>query len=176
MTAEVIRQYFRNLSGHVRRPTRLNVGGAVSLILPGLLSRPTQYIDVVDEVPAEIREQHPLLDELAARYQLYLTHFQSHYLPSGWANRVHTLEPFGRLEVSRVDEYDVFLGKLFSARTKDLDDLRMLLPQLDRGRIETGLRERCTSLLADPLQRRHAETNWYVLTGDALASACLPPA
>jgi hypothetical protein len=165
---ETVRQYLRELGLHLHQPVRLAIGGSIALILPGYLQRATQDIDVVDEVPAELREQHALLEDLSRRYQLRLTHFQSHYLPAGWETRLHTLEPFGKLQAALVDVSDVFLGKLFSARTKDLDDLRILLPAFDRQALPRLLRERCASLLAERSLREQAERNWYILTGETL--------
>src|SRR5262249_5993677 len=84
LTPETIQEYFRKLSQHVRLPLRIAVGGSVALIVPGLLSRPTEDIDVVDEVPKELREQHTVLAELKKHYGLELAHFQQHYLPMRW--------------------------------------------------------------------------------------------
>jgi len=86
---EQVKQFFRELAQHVQHPVRLAVGSAVALILPGLLSRRTEGIDVVNEIPSELRSQHPLAT-LAIRYGLELTHFQSHYLPQGWQQRLHS--------------------------------------------------------------------------------------
>jgi hypothetical protein len=160
-----IRQLLRELGTRLHKPARLVIGGSCALILTGHLSRATQDVHVVDEIPAEIREQHELLDELRRRYRLALTHFQSHFLPAGWANRVHSLEPFGKLQASVVDVYDVFLSKLFSAREKDRDDVRVLLPSLER---EARLLATCAAFMSDETLRKNAETNWYVLTGEAL--------
>lgn len=55
---ETILQFFRDLGTSVDRPARLNVGGSTSLILAELLSRHTDDIDVVDEVPADIRTRY----------------------------------------------------------------------------------------------------------------------
>jgi Nucleotidyltransferase of unknown function (DUF6036) len=167
---ERVKQFFRELAQHVQHPVHLAVGGAVALILPGLLSRRTEDIDVVNEVPSELRSQHQLLATLAIRYGLELTHFQSHYLPQGWQQRLHSQEPFGQLHVSLVDAYDVFLGKLFSARIKDRDDLRMLAPQLDKGTIMRRLRETTQDLLATPGLCEKAEQNWYIIYGESLPS------
>ena len=167
---EQVKQFFRELAQHVQHPVRLAVGGVVALILPGLLSRRTEDIDVVNEVPSELRSQHQLLATLAVRYGLELTHFQSHYLPQGWQQRLHSQEPFGQLHVSLVDAYDVFLGKLFSARMKDRDDLRMLVPQLDKGTIIRRLRATTQELLAAPGLREKAEQNWYIVYGESLPS------
>lgn len=123
---------------------------------------------MVDEVPAEVREEHALLAELAKRYQLMLAHFQSRFLPSGWGNRLHPLEPFGRIQASLVDVYDVFLRKLFSGRDKDRDDLRALLPALDRGTLRQRLRDICAALLAEEKLRENAARNWYIVRGEEL--------
>ena len=133
-----------------------------------MLSRRTEDIDVADEVPSELRSQHELLATLAVRYGLELTHFQSHYLPMGWQLRLRSQEPFGQLHVYLVDACDVFLRKLFSARLKDRDDLRMLAPQLDKGTIIRRLRDTTQDLLAAPDVREKAEQNWYIIYGESL--------
>jgi hypothetical protein len=165
---EQVKQFFRELGQHLQHPVRLEVGGAVALILPGLLSRRTEDIDVVDEVPYELRSQYQVLAQLASRYGLELRHFQSHYLPGGWRQRLHSQESFGQLQVYIVDAYDVFLSKLFSARLKDRDDLRLLARQLDRVTIARRLRETTQELLAAPGLRERAEQNWYILYGEPL--------
>ena len=164
------RQYFRELGQHVRRPTPFRVGGVVALILPGYVSRRTEDIDVVDEVPAEIRSQHALLDSLVQRYGLHLGHFQSHFLPTGWEDRLHSEGAFGQLQVYLVDPCDVFLSKLFSARDKDRDDLRQLVPQLDKETLARRLHETTASLQADAALKQRAVDNWYILYGDPLPS------
>ena len=89
---ETVLEFFRLLSRHVRRPIRLNVGGSLALILRGLLSRRTEDVDVVNEVPPELREQHDVLHQLAAQFDLKLAHFQSHYLPKGWERRLRSFQ------------------------------------------------------------------------------------
>jgi hypothetical protein len=165
---ERVRQLFRELGSRVRHRLRLAVGGSIALILPGYLERSTTDIDVVDELPAEIRSQHALLDELRKRYGLELAHFQSHYLPSGWDNRLHYLDTYGDLQVYLVDVYDVFLSKLYSIRTKDLDDLRMLLTQLDKETLVRKLKETTGSLQASESLLKRAQDNWYILFGEPL--------
>ena len=167
---EVVRQLFREVGSHLHQATRLSVGGSIAIILPGLLTRATEDIDVVNEVPGEIRSQHKLLDDLRKRFGLQLTHFQSHYLPSGWEKRVHGMEPFGRLQVYLVDPIDVFLSKLFSERTKDLDDLRALAPQLNKDTIIQRFRETTAALVADESLRQCGEKNWYIVYGEPLPS------
>jgi hypothetical protein len=167
---ETIKQFLRELGAQIPGPLRLQVGGSVALIMSGYLSRATTDIDVVDEVPAELRSQRVLLDELNKRYRLQLTHFQSHYLPTGWEGRLHYLGMFGQLQVYTVDVYDMFLCKLFSKRTKDLDDLRFMLPEVDKGTLVRQLHATTQALQKDPFLRQQAEKNWYVLFGEALPS------
>jgi hypothetical protein len=165
-----IRAYLTELGQQVHQTIRLYVGGSVALLLTGLLSRRTDDIDVVNEVPQEIRAQARLLDQLEKRYGLHLAHFQSHYLPQGWEKRVHSIEPLGRLQVYLVDKYDVFLSKLFSARLKDRDDLRMLAPQLDKERLVQALRDTTGSFRAEPNLLKKAQDNWQILFGEDLPS------
>jgi hypothetical protein len=167
---DTVKQFFRELGNQLHQSQRLLVGGSIALIMPGYLSRRTQDVDVVDEVPAEIRALGKSLQDLMQRYRLQVAHFQSHYLPKGWEQRIHSLGPFGRLNVFLVDVYDVFLSKLFSAREKDHDDLRAVAPQLEKETLARRLRETAAPLLADPIFRQRAEHNWYVLYGEPLPS------
>lgn len=163
-----IEQYFRELSLRVRKKIRLDVGGSAVLITAGLIVRHTDDIDVVDEVPKEIRDQHALLDELHQRYGLEIGHFQQHYLPSGWSTRVRFHKSFSDMDVYFVDAIDIFLGKLTSIRTKDLDDLRALAPQFDKAVLVQRLKDTMQSTLAcEPLHER-AQKNWYIIFGEDL--------
>jgi hypothetical protein len=67
-----------------------------------------------------------------------------------------------------VDSYDIFVGKLFSARTKDRDDSRMLAPSLDKSKIEQRLREGGAALAAEDGLKSDAVRNWYVIYGEPL--------
>src|SRR5262249_37181115 len=75
-----------DLGSPVPQRIRLRVGGLIAVPLRGYLSRHTDDIDVVGEVPSPLRTMYPLLEQLRKRYGLELTHFQSHYLPAGWEN------------------------------------------------------------------------------------------
>jgi hypothetical protein len=167
---ELVRRMFRELARTIHDPLRLAIGGSIALILPGYLSRATDDIDVVNELPKEIRSQHALLDELRRNYGLLLTHFQSHYLPVGWDKRLHYFDTFGSLQVYLVDIYDIFLSKLFSIRRKDMNDLRMLLPHLDKDTLTQRLKDNTADMLAAEELRKRAEQNWYILFGEALPS------
>jgi hypothetical protein len=165
---ETVLQLFRDLGSRIDRPARLDVGGSTSLILAGILSRQTDDIDVADEMPAEIRVRHDLLEQIVTRYGLALTHFQSHYLPIGWQDRVRSLDRFGKLDVFLVDVYDVLLSKLFSERHKDLDDLRAAAPRVDKETLGSRLRRSAAPLLGNPLLAEHARRNWYIVYGEPL--------
>lgn len=164
---EDVQEYFRALAAKLRPRVRLVVGGSIALIVEGFLRRGTEDIDVVNEVPPEIRNQYAVLEELQRRYGLQLAHFASHYLPEGWEERLHSLGSFGGMEVFLVDVYDVFLSKLFSAREKDLDDLKELKPQLEKETIEQRLQSATHGLRADPALLHHAEQNWFILYGES---------
>jgi hypothetical protein len=161
-------QFFRDLGSRVRAPMKLDVGGSTSLILAGALSRHTEDIAVVDEVPSPLRVQHELLDELARSYGLTLAHFQSHYLPTGWQTRMRSLGRFGEIDVFLVDVYDVLLSKLFSTRRKDLDDLRAAMPRLDKQTLESRLQQHAGALLGEPQLAENAKRNWYIVYGEPL--------
>jgi len=167
-TPEQILGFLRELGTTIHHPARVHVGGSAALITLGRLSRHTDDIDVVNEVPAEIRNEHELLDRLSKRYGLYLAHFQSHYLPQRWEQRVQSLGVFGRLEVFLVDAYDIAVGKLFSAREKDRDDLRMLAGQLDKSQLVARFLTDGQVLATEPHLRDAAAANWYVVYGEPL--------
>ena len=158
----------RELSVHVTQPTRLTIGGSTALILAGLISRYTEDIDVVDELPPEVRSRHELLDQLIAKYGLRLAHFQSHYLPAGWQQRLRSLGVFDKLQVFTIDVYDVIVGKLFSLRRKDHDDLWAIVPKLDRDTLVRRVRDTTASFRSDPKLLDAATKNWFVLFGEGL--------
>ena len=165
---ELIRQFLEHLGRSIHRETRVDIAGVVPCIMLGYLSRHTDDIDLIDEVPQELRDNHPLLQQLHDSYGLELTHVQSHYYPSGWRDRIHYLGAFGRLEAFLLDVGDVFLSKLFSARIKDMGDLRLLRPQLDKAILVEKLKTTCASFLADPRLLQIAKDNWHILFGEEL--------
>ena len=165
---ETIRQYFETLGYELRDPIQIAVGGGCALILPGYISRFTEDIDVVGEVPAEIRTKYKLLDDLEKLHGLHMGHVQSHYFPQGWHERVHSYGVYNHLQVSLVDVYDVFLSKLFSARIKDMADLKVLLPQLDKEVLTRRFLPTCKDFLSAARLKEIAEKNWKILFGEEL--------
>jgi hypothetical protein len=166
-----ILQFLRELGTYVRHDARLCVGGSAALILAGNLQRHTENIDVVDELPAEVRTEHALLEALEKRYGLQLAHFQSHYLPNGWEARVRSAGRFGRLQVLLIDPVDVLLSKLFSTREKDRDDLRLVAPQLDREELVRRYSTEGRTLVGEPWLRQAAATYGYIVFGEPLPDA-----
>ena len=50
-----IRQFLRELGSAMTSPATIMMGGTASLVVRGLLSRAMEDVDIVDEVPTEIR-------------------------------------------------------------------------------------------------------------------------
>ena len=165
---ETIRQYFVQLGHELTSTVAIAVGGGCALILPGYVARFTEDIDVVGEMPAEIRTKYQLLDELEKVHGLHMGHVQPHYFPQRWHERVHSFGVYDHLQVSLVDVCDVFLSKLFSSRMKDFEDLKVLGRQLDKDVLARRLLTTCQSFLADPHLKELAMKNWKILYGEEL--------
>jgi len=165
---ELIRQFLEHLGRSIHRPTRVDIAGVIPCIMLGYLARHTDDVDLIDEVPEVLRNNQALLQELQDSYGLELTHVRWHYYPSGWRDRIHHLGTFGRLEAYLLDVYDVFLSKLFSARIKDMGDLRMLKLQLDRALLVDKLKTTCAAFMTDPRLLQIAKDNWHILFGEDL--------
>ena len=169
MNAAFFDRIFRKIGERLRNDVTIPVGGSTSLILQGMLLRTTEDIDIVDEVPAEIRNEHAFLEALQRDSKIMIAHFQRHYLPMRWENRTHWYGLFGSLMVTLVDAHDIFLSKLFSIREKDMLDMELILPQLDKQVILERLINDCASLITNESYRDRATKNWYILTGERLA-------
>jgi hypothetical protein len=167
---EEIRQFLRDLGTRLHGHHRIYIAGSVALILPGYLVRHTDDIDIVGEVPKEVRDDHALVQSLQEIYGLHLGHVQPHYYPKSWQDRVHSLASFNRLQVFLLDVYDVFLSKLFSVRDKDRADLRVLIPQLDKNVLVRMFKELAGDFLAAPRLQEIATNNWQILFGEDLPS------
>jgi hypothetical protein len=165
---ETIRRYFQQMGYELRQTVKIAVGGGCALILPGYVSRFTEDIDVVGDVPAEIRTKYEFLDELQKLYGLHMGHVQPHYFPQSWQERVHSFGVFNHLQVSLVDVYDVFLSKFFSVRMKDMADMTVLLPQLDKAILVRRYLDTCQAFLTAPRLKEIAEKNWRILFGEDL--------
>ena len=168
--ADLVHRILREIGAELKHPAKIGIGGSVALILSGALSRVTEVIDVVNELPAELRSMHELLDRIAESYNLRLSHFRSRYLPLGWESRMRSIGRFGMLDVFLVDSIDIFLSKLFSARRKDMDDLRVLSSELEKKDIIRRIGSSTTALRQEHDLAANAVRNWNVLYGEPLPS------
>ena len=169
-TQETIVAYFRDLGYELRTKTQISIAGACALIPPSYVTRSTEDIGVVGDIPEEIRKRHAVLDRRESTYHLHLGHVQTHYFPKGWSERVHSFGVYNFLQVSLVNVYNVFLSKLFSKRVKDAQDLRVLLPQLEKATLAQRFRTTCPDFLVIDNLRETAERNWHILFGESLPS------
>jgi Nucleotidyltransferase of unknown function (DUF6036) len=165
-----IRRFLEEAGRSLHHTVPVYVGGSVALIIPGYVDRRTEDVDIVGEVPKDLRENYALMDALKDRYSLYFGHVQPHYFAKGWRDRAHSLDTFGRLQVFLLDVHDVFLSKLFSVREKDRDDLRVLISQLDKDVIVRKFKEHAGDFLAAPQLKEFAADNWKILFGEDLPS------
>lgn len=173
--ANQVKQIFSSLGQNVRQRVEVSVAGSIPTLIEGLTARPTEVIDIVDEVPAEIRKQRALLRKVEKDFGLRLGHVQSHYLPSGWKKRRHFLGDFGGLRVYVVDVYDIFVSKLSSKQEKHKDDLRVLAAKLDKEIARRRLFGHGRAFLDDPRQLPQIEANWQFIFQEPLLAATDKP-
>src|SRR5262249_6233539 len=95
---KAVKQLLRELGRELVEAQSLEIGGSIALLWSGLLSRHTQGLDFVDEVPPSVR-QAARSRQIEQRYGLKLASFQSHYLPDGWRARLRDQGTFGKLHV-----------------------------------------------------------------------------
>lgn len=165
-TSENILSFLREISLGLTVETRIAIGGSSALILDHLLQRATQDVDLVDEIPEAIRLLRPELERAEGIYNLHLAHFQSHYLPEGWERRWVSMPPLRKLQIFRVASLDVYVGKLFSRREKDVRDLVALRPAFPQNAVQEHVTAHGAKLLAEPGLRSQFQDNWYVLYGE----------
>jgi hypothetical protein len=163
-----IRQIFTLLGQPIHERVEIYLAGSIPTLIGGLTARPTEDIDLVNEVPAEIRKQRTLLRKIENDYGLVLGHMQSHYLPDGWQKRRRFFGDFGELRVYLVDAYDIFVSKLSSKKEKHKDDLRAMAPKLDKETARQRLLRDGRAFLDDPHQRPQIESNWQFIYQEPL--------
>jgi hypothetical protein len=155
-----IGQIFDRLGRRIHKRVEVHIAGSVPTLIKGLTARPTVDIDLVDEVPEEIRCQRDVLREIEDEFGLKLTHAQSHYLPAHWQDRRQWLGDFGGLRVYVVEEYDIFVSKLSSTKKKHQSDLRVLALALDEETARHRLLTDGKAFLDDPNLRPQILENW----------------
>jgi hypothetical protein len=163
-----IKQIFDLLGRKIHDRVEVNIAGSIPTLIKGMTARPTADIDFVNEVPPEIRKQRGVIKKIEDEYGLKLTPVLSLYLPTNWEQRRHYLGDYGGLRVYRVDEYDIFVSKLTSAREKHKQDIRVLARVLDKQTAQRLLLTDGKVFLDEPLIRRRIEENWRFIYQEAL--------
>lgn len=158
-----IQQYLMALGKAIGRPLTVTLGGSSALILLGHLSRHTDDLDLADEIPAEIRQERATLAGLSSRFGLRLAHFQTHHLPPGWSSRTTDGGSYGSIHLKLVDPYDIIAGKVFSARARDQDDVRVVSRRLAKARLLERVHEHFSTLRDDQRLRDQAGDTWQIV-------------
>jgi hypothetical protein len=163
-----LKQIFELLGRGIHGRVEIHIAGSIPTLIKGLTARPTDDIDLVDEIPAEIRRQGDVLRQIKNEFGLKLAHVQSHYLPPHWRDRRHWFGDFGGLRVYALDEYDIFVSKLSSQQKKHQLDLRVLALALDKEKARHRLRTDGQVFLDDPKLRPQIEENWRFIFQEPL--------
>jgi hypothetical protein len=163
-----IKQVLDLLGQGVHDRIEINIAGSIPTLIRGLTARPTDDIDIVDEVPAEIRQQRTALKKIQNEYGLTLGHVQSHYLPANWEQRRQYLGDFGGIRAYLVDPYDIFVSKLSSRQEKHKQDLRVLAKKLEPETAKQRLLSDGKAFVDDPDLRPQIEENWRFIYQEPL--------
>lgn len=161
-------QVFERLGQGIHGRVEIHIAGSVPTLVKGLTARPTDDIDLVDEIPGEIRRQRDVLHQIEVEFGMKLGHVQSHDLPTGWRDRRHWFGDFGGLRVYLLDEYDIFVSKLSSKQKKHQLDLGVLALKLDRDTARDRLLNDGRTFLDDPALRPQILENWRFIFQEPL--------
>ena len=165
-----LRRIFDLLGRGIHGRTEIHVAGSIPTLIKGLTARPTGDIDLVDEIPEEIRRQQDVLQRIETDFGLKLGHVQSHYLPPHWRDRRQWFGDFGGLRVYLLDEYDIFVSKLSSKKEKHLSDLGVLALELDKEKARNGCSPTGESSSTTPSSGRRSRRTG----GSSSRSRCFP--
>ena len=167
-----LQQVLDLLGRAVKNDVVVDIAGSIPTLLANLTARPTDDIDIVNEIPLEIRRQRAVLRTIKAEFGLSFGHVASHYLPANWEERKHLLGAFGGLRVYLVDCYDIFVSKLSSKQEKHKQDIRIMAKGLDKGIAKERLLSNGQGFLREATLRRQIEENWRFIFQEPLG---LPP-
>jgi hypothetical protein len=163
-----LRRIFDLLGKGIHKRVEIHVAGSIPTLVKKLTVRPTGDIDLVDEVPEEIRRQRDVLRRIETDFGLAIGHVQSHYLPAHWRERRQWFGDFGGLRVYLLDEYDIFVSKLSSKKPKHQSDLGVLALELDKDTARRRLLIDGRTFLDDPKLRPQIEENWRFIFQEPL--------
>jgi hypothetical protein len=79
---------------------------------------------------------------------------------------------YGLILLRLIDPYDIIAGKVFSARARDQDDVRVVGRKLDKGRLLERVHEFPASVWNDDRLRSQAKDTWGIAFHEDLP---LPP-
>jgi hypothetical protein len=140
-----LKEAFAALGKQVHQPTRVLIGGAGALILGGELNRATTDCDVLLSQPdiGQFQRDIRTVAEGCGLPSGWLNGSAQTYaeiLPPDYESRLHSLPPFGRLQVMVLHRQDVLVMKLYAGRPRDLADIAILAPtdteiQFARGQL-----------------------------------------
>jgi hypothetical protein len=170
ISKDQLEQVFDLLGQRVPPRVEACIAGSIPSLIQGLTVRPSDDIDFVNEVPAAIRAQRGVLNQIKTRYGLTLGHVQAHDLPANWQTRRQYFGDFGGLRVYLVDVYDVFVSKLSSKQEKHKDDLRVMAPKLDKEKARHRLLTDGRAFLEIAFDRPTIEANWKFIFREALVT------
>jgi len=163
-----VKQVLQMLGERVHGRVEINIAGSVPTLIQGLTARPTDDIDIVNEVPAEIRQQRETLKKIKTEFGLNLGHVQSHYLPANWHPRRQYLGDFSGIRAYLLDPVDIFVSKLSSKQEKHKQDLRVMAKRLDQATVKQRLLRDGRAFLDDPYLKPQIEENWQFIYQESL--------
>jgi hypothetical protein len=161
-------QVFELLGRGIHGRVEIHIAGSVPTLIEGLTARPTEVIELVDEVPAEIRRQRDVLIKIETEFGLRLGQVPSNNLPIRWQDRLRKFGEFGGLSVDLVDVYDLFVSMLPSHERTHQSDLGVLALELDNDIARHRLLTDGRAFLDDPKLRPQIEENWRFIFQEPL--------
>jgi hypothetical protein len=165
-----LRQILGLLGRGIPGRIEIHIAGSIPTLILGLTVRPTDDINLVEEVPEEIHRQQDVLRQIEVDFGLKLGHVQPHYLPPHWRDRRWWFGDFSGLRVYLLDEYDVFVSKLSSDKEKHQRDIRVRALKLDKETARHRLLTDGRVFLDDPDLRPQIEENWRFIFQEPLFS------
>jgi hypothetical protein len=126
-----LKEAFAALGERMHQPTRVLIGGSGALILGGELNRATTDCDVLYSQPdmGQLQSDIRTVAESCGLPSGWLNGSAQTYteiLPPDYKSRLHSLRPFGRLQVMVLHRQDVLVMKLYAGRPRDLADIAAL--------------------------------------------------
>lgn len=124
--------------------------GGSACILAGWIDRTTRDFDFVDlGYAARLSKVLKLLEP----YDLLTNYFAA--IPTGFAGRAIRIEGFAHISVYVFSREDVIASKIDRMSEKDVEDMRVLMPEVDRGKLEVCIRETLDNIVYEDRMIRY---------------------